>query len=116
TRRVSKESANDIANIVKELAKGPSYTSNLLTEFVPDVALIDEPTVVDGKVTLNFNEFVYGSFDDEKIISDHLLNTLVLSLTEQKGIESVSVMVNGEAELVKEDGEKLIEPVIRPEN
>lgn len=116
TRRVGKESGNDIENIVNELAKGPSYTSNLLTEFVPDVALIDEPTVVDGKVTLNFNEFVYGSFDDKKIISDHLLNTLVLSLTEQKGIESVSVMVNCEAELVKEDGEKLSEPVTRPEN
>lgn len=116
TRRVNKNSDNDIENIVNELAKGPSYTSNLITEFVPEIALIDEPTVVDGKVTLNFNEFVYGSFEDEKIISDHLLNTLVLSLTEQEGIESVSVMVNGKAELVKEDGEKLSEPVTRPEN
>jgi germination protein M len=39
----------------------------------------------------------------------------VLSLTEQQGIESVAVTVNGEAELVTESGQKLSEPVTRPE-
>lgn len=112
TRRVQE---NNIESVVSELVQGPSYTSNLLTDFLPDVALLDEPKVENGVVTVNFNEFVYGSFE-EKIISQHLLNTLVLSLTEQKGIESVNVMVNGEAGLVKENGEKLTEPVTRPEN
>lgn len=111
TRRVER---NDIEGIVTELVNGPSYFSALLNDFSPDVKLLDEPTVTDGKVTLNFNESIYGSFE-EKIISQHLLNTLVLSLTEQRGIESVEVMVNGEAELVRENGEKLVEPVTRPE-
>ncbi len=115
TRRVSKDTDN-IVGIVNELKKGPSPASNLLTDFVPEVALIDEPDVADGEVILNFNEFVYGSFEDEKIISRHLLNTLVLSLTEQEGIDKVSIMVNGKAELVTEDGKKLAEPVTRPEN
>ncbi|MFE8703793.1 GerMN domain-containing protein [Cytobacillus sp. FJAT-54145] len=115
TRRVSNDVENNIAAVVGELVKGPSYTSSLLTDFLPDVALVEEPKVEDGKVTLNFNEAVYGSFE-EKIISQHLLNSLVLSLTEQKGIESVAVTVNGEAELVNENGEKLTEPVTRPEN
>jgi germination protein M len=44
------------------------------------------------------------------------LNALVLSLTEQKGIESVAVTVDGKAEIVNENGEKLTEPVTRPEN
>jgi germination protein M len=112
TRRVDE---NNIEGVVAELVKGPSYTSTLISDFLPDVALIDEPKIEDGKVTLNFNESIYGSFE-EKMVSEHLLNALVLSLTEQKGIESVEVMVNGEAGLVKENGEKLVEPVTRPEN
>lgn len=112
TRRVDE---NNIEGVVAELVKGPSYTSTLISDFLPDVALIDEPKIENGKVTLNFNESIYGSFE-EKMVSEHLLNALVLSLTEQKGIESVEVMVNGEAGLVKENGEKLVEPVTRPEN
>ena len=45
-----------------------------------------------------------------------VLDSLVLSLTEQKGIESVVVTVDGKAELMSEDGKKLTEPVTRPEN
>lgn len=112
TRRVDE---NNIEGVVAELVKGPSYTSALISDFLPGVALIDEPKIEDGKVTLNFNESIYGSFE-EKIVSEHLLNALVLSLTEQEGIESVEVMVNGEAGLVKENGEKVVEPVTRPEN
>jgi germination protein M len=112
TRRVEE---NNIEGVVGELVKGPSYASTLLNDFAPDVELIEEPKIENGKVTLNFNESIYGSFE-EKFISEHVLNMLVLSLTEQKGIESVEVMVNGEAELVRENGEKLVEPVTRPQN
>lgn len=103
-----------VENIVSKLVSGPSYFSPLLTDFLPDVALIEEPTIEDGIVTLNFNEYIYNSFE-EKVISQHLLNTLVLSLTEQEGIEGVAILVNGEAELVNEKGEKLVEPVMRPQ-
>lgn len=115
TKRVSNKVENDVEAVVKELVKGPNYASNLVTDFLPDVELLEAPKVEDGKVTLNFNENVFSSFE-EKIISQHLLNALVLSLTEQKGIESVAVTVDGEAEIVNENGEKLTEPVTRPEN
>lgn len=111
TRRVEE---NNVEGVVAELVKGPSYSSTLINDFSPDVELLEEPKIEEGKVTLNFNESIYGSFE-EKIISEHVLNMLVLSLTEQDGIESVEVMVDGEAELVKENGEKLVEPVTRPE-
>ncbi|MBA4537487.1 GerMN domain-containing protein [Bacillus aquiflavi] len=114
TRRVSNKIENNVEAVVKKLIEGPSYTSSLLTEFLPDVALIDPPKVDNGKVTLNFNESILGSFE-EKMISKHLLNSLVLSLTEQQGIESVSVMVDGSTEVINEEGEKLSEPVTRPE-
>lgn len=114
TKRVSNNEEDNIAAAVSELVKGPGVSSNLLNEFRPEVKLIDEAKVEDGKVTLNFNESIINSFEEKKI-SEHVLNTLVLSLTEQPGIESVAVTVNGKAELVDEDGKKLTKPVTRPE-
>lgn len=114
TKRVSNKVENNIDAIVKELAKGPDLDSNLLNEFRSDVKLLDVPKIKDGVVTLNFNESIYHSFD-KKIISQSVLESLVLSLTEQNGIEKVSVTVNGKAELLNEKGKKLSEPVTRPE-
>ncbi|MGJ7920508.1 GerMN domain-containing protein [Neobacillus sp. LXY-4] len=114
TRRVDNEVKNNIEAAINELVEGPNYASNLLSEFDSNVKLLDKPKIENGKVTLNFNEAIFGSFK-EKIISDHLLNSIVLSLTEQKGIESVSILVKGKAELVTEKGEKLSAPVARPE-
>lgn len=112
TKRVSESDDNVAAAVVKELAQDPS--SNLVTEFMSDLALVDKPTIKDGKATLNFNESIYGSFK-EKTVSERLLNALVLSLTEQKGIKQVEVQVNGKASLKTEDGKDLSEPVSRPE-
>ena len=117
TKRISNQEDDNIEAVVSSLIDGPGYSSPLVTEFRPDAALLDEPKIEDGVVTLNFNEAIYSSFDGkEKIVSGHLLNELVLSLTEQKDIEKVAIQVNGEGELLKEDGKKLSEPVTRPEN
>lgn len=113
TRRVSNTVGDSIEAAVMELAKGPTSLS-LESLFMSDVKLVEKPKVENGKVTLNFNDAVYGGAD-KKIISQHLLDALVLSLTEQEGIKEVSVLVNGKAELVQEDGKKLSEPVTRPE-
>jgi germination protein M len=115
TRRISNSEKDNIAAVVQVLAKGPSHSSNLVSDFVPGVKLLESPRLENGKVTLNFNEAIYGSFK-EKVVSQHLLDELVLSLTEQPGINKVSVEVKGKAELVKEDGKKLTAPVTRPEN
>jgi germination protein M len=114
TKRVSNTTTDPVVAVVDELVKGPNISSGLVSEFLSSVELVDKPTVADGKVTLNFNEAVYGSFD-EKMVSEQLLTSLVLSLTEQQGIESVAVMVEGDTNIVNENGEKLTEPVTRPE-
>ncbi|KAA9023172.1 GerMN domain-containing protein [Niallia endozanthoxylica] len=115
TKRVSNKIENNIDAAINELIKGPSVASHLLNEFNSDVELLGEPKVENGKVTLNFNESIFGSFD-KKMISQNVLDSLVLTLTEQQGIESVVVTVNGKAELMNEEGKKLTEPVTRPEN
>jgi len=116
TKRVNNSEENNIAAAVGVLAEGPGTGSALATFMEQDVALLDDPVVADGKVTLNFNESIYNSADgEEKTVSDDLLNSLVLSLTEQEGIESVAITVNGEQDLVNEEGKSLTEPVSRPE-
>ncbi|WP_027409511.1 GerMN domain-containing protein [Anoxybacteroides tepidamans] len=115
TRRIPNEQKDDIAAAISELIKGPTYGSGLVSGFQPDVQLVGQPTYKDGKVTLNFNDAIYGS-NKKHVISEDVLNALVLSLTEQKGVESVAITVNGKADLVREDGKALSEPVTRPEN
>jgi germination protein M len=114
TKRVSNKTTDPVVAVVNELVKGPKYSSGLVSEFLPGVELLEAPKVADGKVTLNFNEEVYNGLD-QKVVSSHLLTSLVLSLTEQKGIESVAVMVEGDSNIMKENGDKLTEPVTRPE-
>ncbi|WP_042354867.1 GerMN domain-containing protein [Bacillus rubiinfantis] len=114
TRRVSNNDQEMITAAVNELVKGPSEKSNLVSDFAPDVKLLDSPKYENGKVTLNFNENLYNSFK-EKEVSQHLLDSLVLTLTEQKGVEKVAVQVKGNAELKNDQGKKLTEPVTRPE-
>lgn len=117
TKRVNNTEEDSLAAAIGELINGPSSTSSLISYLANDVKLLDDPVVDNGKVTLNFNENIYTtSFKgEEKVISEETLNMLVLSLTEQSGIESVAVTVNGEADLVNSEGETLNEPVTRPE-
>ncbi|MBP3040490.1 GerMN domain-containing protein [Bacillaceae bacterium Marseille-Q3522] len=114
TKRIDDNHENKMAAIVEELVKGPSYSSQLFTEFVSDVALEEEPIVKDGTVTLNFNESIYHSFK-EKIISQNVINALALSLTEQQEVKNIAITVKGETDITTENGEKLTEPVTRPE-
>ncbi|WP_064092539.1 GerMN domain-containing protein [Rossellomorea aquimaris] len=113
TKRVSSNSVDEVKAVVQELIDGPGYSSSLVSDFT-GAELLDDPELKDGTVTLNFNEAVYGSLE-EKMVSEHMLNSLVLSLTEQKGIKGVSILVNGEATIVSKDGETITEPVTRPE-
>ncbi|WLR44120.1 GerMN domain-containing protein [Bacillus carboniphilus] len=115
TKRVQIDD-NKLQTAINELINGPEPGDGLTSYFQPKLQLLDEPKVEDGVVTLNFNEFLYHSADGEKkIVSEHVLNALVLTLTEQEGINSVSVQVNGKDDLLTEGGEKLSEPVTRPE-
>ncbi|MBM7648905.1 germination protein M [Bacillus ectoiniformans] len=114
TKRISNQEKDNISAAVKELAKGPGANSKLVTEFLPEVELLERPVMKDGRVVLNFNEAVLGNFD-KKMVSDHVLKSLVLSLTEENEIESVGIQVGGSSEMVTEKGEPLSSSVTRPD-
>lgn len=114
TRRVAEGKENDYSAIVDELVKGPIQGS-LLNDFNPGARLITNPKVENGNITLNFNENIFVN-PDKNMISNYVLKSLVLSLTEKQGVKNVSIEVNGKANLMDEKGEKLIKPVDRPQN
>ncbi|WP_409297345.1 GerMN domain-containing protein [Peribacillus sp. SCS-26] len=114
TKRISGASRDAVTAAVNELVKGPAFTSKLLTDFDPEIALLEAPKVEDGKVTLNFNKAVLSSKKDNQV-SSYLLDSLVLSLTEQKDIKSVQIMVDGKEKLTTEGGKEITAPVTRPE-
>ena len=51
--------------------------------------------------------------DNQKIISDISLHSLVLSLTENVAVEEIAITVNGEENVLTESGEPLTQPVTR---
>lgn len=115
TKRIDDTKAADkIAAAVKELINGPSFSSGLLTDFNSNVKMLKEPVYKNGIVTLDFNEAILGE-KQGSAVSEHVLNSLVLSLTEQQGVEGVSITVNGKAEVANSSGEKLTKPVMRPQ-
>jgi germination protein M len=113
TKRINSSEKDNVVAVVNELIKGPGLSGNLYNDIHGEVKLLDS-SYAEGKVTLDFNEAIFGSFD-EKMISTHVLNTIVLSLTEQTGVESVSITVEGEKGIVNEAGTSVSEPVSRPE-
>ncbi len=114
TRRVSNAEANGVATIVQELVNGPKAGSNLSSDFMSDVALVDQPVIQNGVASLNFNANVLNIDGEQKSISSELMDALVLSLTEQAGISSVAVTVDGSKEILDETGKPLTAPVSRP--
>ncbi|WP_243291187.1 GerMN domain-containing protein [Bacillus sp. FJAT-47783] len=116
TKRVPNTNKDSVEAAVAALIDGPELSSGLLNEFQPGVKLLESPMYEDGQVTLNFNEAIYSSFDEKKkMISKNILDALVLTVTEQPGVDSVVIQVNGKQDLVDEEGNQLTKPVTRPE-
>jgi germination protein M len=108
TKRIANET-DSVAAVVEGLVNGPSIQSGLFSDFSRDIELLDVSIDDAGLATLNFNEALLN----QEIISDHTLNALVLSLTEQTDIYQVAIQVNGEPTVKNASGEPLAEPVTR---
>ncbi len=113
TKRIENSGDDRVSAVVNALIDGPNMGSELISEIHQDVKLLSAK-MKDGKVTLDFNEAIFGAFNEE-VISNHVINSLVLSLTEQPEVKGVAITVNG-SEVVTEDGKSLTEPVTRPAN
>ncbi|WP_404347131.1 GerMN domain-containing protein [Sutcliffiella horikoshii] len=113
TTRLNLEGKDKFSAIVAALINGPSHTSGLTNDLSNEVALLDEPVLADGNLVLNFNEAILGL--EGRIVSKSIVDSLVLTLTEQTGVESIAITVDGEGDLMATDGTNISEPVARPE-
>ncbi|WP_096435981.1 GerMN domain-containing protein [Alteribacter populi] len=113
TRRVSSTDDTYTA-VVDELLKGPDMLTSLLTDFRNEAELVEEPSYRDGTVTLNFNDGLLSQLEGTAL-SEHVVNMLVLSLTEQEEVEQVAIEVDEhDDQLMVSSGETITEPVTRP--
>ncbi|WP_186576230.1 GerMN domain-containing protein [Aquibacillus kalidii] len=103
---------NNYQSIVQALVEGPSFDLNLLNVFNSGVALTEEPTYQDGVLTLSFNENILSN-SENGAISDDVMETLVLTLTDQPGVEAVNVKVDNMEQVFNEEGVPYSDPVTR---
>lgn len=92
------------------LIEGPSIQSGLFSDVPKETELLKAQKDSNGIVTLNFNEAI---LDNQKIISNASLHSLVLSLTELEDVNEVAIQVNGETNVLTESGDPLTQPVTR---
>ncbi len=114
TKRIPNSEKNEVEAVIKELKKGPSKESSLISVLLPSVQLIDSPEITDGVAHLNFNDALFGNKKNQ-VVPNEIMAPLVLSLTEQSGIDKVSITVNGKEALLDEKGKQWVQPVMRPE-
>ncbi|WP_100011978.1 GerMN domain-containing protein [Lentibacillus sediminis] len=112
TQYVEGSSEDIYQSVVQSLIDGPSLDSNLTQVFSQEVTLVEEPTLTDGVLELNFNDEVLTD-REQAVISDEVMQTLVRTLTEQRAVEAVSVEVENVEQLVNESGEAYEEPVTK---
>ncbi|WP_053218989.1 GerMN domain-containing protein [Virgibacillus senegalensis] len=112
TQHVETEDVEDYASIVQALIEGPSLDLDLLHVFNAGTSLTAEPKIEDGVLTLDFNENILNSVEDASI-ADEVMETLVLTLTDQPGVEAVDVNVADVEQIYNEAGTAYTEPVTK---
>jgi germination protein M len=115
TRRIAKQGTDLVTATIEQLIDGPSTQSKLLTDFRTDVKLLSTPLMKDGVVTLNFNGALLDN-KEESMITDEVLNSIVLSLTELPEVKKVAIQVDGKSAIFNEKGKELTAPVSRPKD
>ncbi len=99
-----------LTSIIESLLRQPQTDQQFVNVFNDETTLLKKPNVRDGVVQLEFSEHILQE-QENAIIANDVMETLVRTLTEQEGIEAVEVMVNDETTLLNEEGLKYEQPV-----
>ncbi|RYM06882.1 spore gernimation protein [Sporolactobacillus sp. THM7-7] len=111
TVRVAGKGMDRLSKLVNAVIHEPA-DSAYISVFNPGTELVEKPVVREGVVHLCFNPAIYTN-KVSKTISDAALESLVLTMTGEKGIQKVSIEVGGSGKLTLESGKKLSGPVSR---
>ncbi|WP_053070511.1 GerMN domain-containing protein [Alkalihalobacillus pseudalcaliphilus] len=114
TRNVKSGLDNPYQVALEQLLMGPlpGKSGSLVSDIRHGVSVLDEPLFEDGLLTVNLSEEILSELESTAI-SYEALNMIALTLTEQEGVKEIAIHVDGEKELISEEGEA-IETVSRP--
>ncbi|SET77579.1 germination protein M [Salinibacillus kushneri] len=113
TTRVEETDSTQYEAVINQLIEGPGYElTGLLNVFQNNVELTEKPVNEDSVLSLTFSKSIFSD-EENKTISDPVLNSIVLSLTEQPEVDSVQIQVEGTEQVYNENGEAYTEPVTR---
>lgn len=106
----NEESENPYSSIVQALLDGPSYDIIVKDVFNEDTVLTNEPTIKDGVLELEFDGSILKD-EENQVLADDTIETLVRSLTGQDDVESVQISVEDQKTVSGEDGQTYDQPV-----
>ncbi|MFD1018950.1 GerMN domain-containing protein [Thalassobacillus hwangdonensis] len=111
TTMIENEGSDNYEAVVQALLKGPAFDLPLLNAF-NDKAELEGVQFDEGVLSLSFNEALLSNFE-KKSVSEHVMKSLVMTLTEQNGVDAIQVNVEGVDQVFSEDGTSYAEPVTR---
>ncbi|MGP4041676.1 GerMN domain-containing protein [Gracilibacillus sp. D59] len=112
TQHIPMNEENPYQSVVQALLEGPSFDLPLEHFINTGSQLASEPVFKDGVLSVNFNENILSN-SAKSMIADEVMQSIVLTLTEQKDVEAVEVSVENHEEVVSESGQPYTEPVSR---
>ena len=110
TQYVEIKDGNTYEAIIQSLLEGPGYLLNVVQVFNDEAMLLEKPTLNDGVLELTFNESILAN-EEQSIIADEVIETIVRTLTAQDAIEAVKITVENKESISNEQGEVYNEPV-----
>ncbi|SFM06428.1 germination protein M [Gracilibacillus orientalis] len=112
TQHIPMNEENPHQSVVQALMEGPSFDLPLQHFINTGSQLASEPVFEDGVLSLNFNENILSNSAKSEI-ADEVMQSIVLTLTEQEDVEAVEVSVENHEEVISESGQPYTEPVSR---
>lgn len=112
TQYLNDESKDIFTSIVDALMEGPSHEVQALHVFNDETSLVNKPTLQDGVLQLEFSEEILKD-EENAIIADDVMETLVRSLTEQEDVEALKIKVENQEKVVGENGTTYDKPVTK---
>src|SRR5699024_3937824 len=103
---------NIFTEIMEDLVMPTGTNSQFMQVFNDGTKLLNEPSINDGVLQLEFSEDILHE-KENGVIADDVMETLVRTLTEQEEVEAIEVTVEEQDTLINETGHTYEEPVTK---
>lgn len=103
---------NIFTEMIEDLVMPTGTNSQFMQVFNDGTKLLNEPSINDGVLQLEFSEDILHE-KENGVIADEVMETLVRTLTEQEEVEAIEVTVEEQDTLINETGHTYEEPVTK---